>query len=117
MLCGVCGGVIGLVKNKKFCAAHPSVCEHPLTHSKRTFNLKPDTLYIMSSKKGAMHDATLLPTLNGNCIPADKELVDLLNDEQPVAMWHVYFDGYNTMEENTGQNELETPILMLHGKP
>jgi hypothetical protein len=23
----VCGGVIGLPENKKFCAAHPSVCE------------------------------------------------------------------------------------------
>jgi hypothetical protein len=33
--------------------------------------------------------------------------VDLLNDEHPAAMLHVYIDGCNTVEEITGQNELE----------
>jgi hypothetical protein len=104
----ICGGVIGVIENKKFCAAQPNQCEHRLTHSKRKFDLQPNTLYVMSSKKGASHD-TLLPKLNANCIPADKELVDLLSDERPVAMWHVYFDGCNTLEEATGENELEAP--------
>jgi hypothetical protein len=63
----------------------------------------------MSSKKGAMH-AMLLPNkLDGNCIPANTELIDLLNDERPVAMWHVYFDGCNTVKEATGYNELDAP--------
>jgi hypothetical protein len=68
-----------------------------MMHSKRKFDLQPDTLYVMSSKKGAGR-ATLLPTLNANCIPADKELVDLLSDKRPVAMWHIYVDGCNTLE-------------------
>jgi hypothetical protein len=104
----ICGGVIGAMENKKFCATLPSQCEHCLTHSKRKFDLKPDTLYVMSSKKGGTH-ATLLPKLDVNCIPADKELVDLLNDERPVAMRHIYIDGCNTVEETTCQNELEVP--------
>jgi hypothetical protein len=104
----VCGGIIGVGDNKKFCAAHPSQCEHPLTHSKRKFDLEPNTLYIMSSKKGGMH-ATLLPKLDERCIPSDKALVDLLDDERPIAMWHVYFDGCNTVEDATGQNELDAP--------
>jgi hypothetical protein len=103
----ICGGAIGAVENKKFCTAHPSECEHQL-HAKRKLELKPDTLYVMSSKKGAMH-ATLLPKLDVHCIPEDKALVDLLNDERPVAMWHVYFDGCNTVEEVSGANELDAP--------
>jgi hypothetical protein len=103
-----CGGVIGVIENQKFCAAHPSLCEHRLTHSKRKFDLDSNTLYVMASKKGAMH-ATLLPKLDGNCIPSDKALSDLLEDERPVAMWHVYFDGCNTVEETTGANELAAP--------
>jgi hypothetical protein len=104
----ICGGVIGVIENKNLCAAQPNQCEQRLTHSKRKFDLQPNTLYVMSSKKGASQ-ATLLPKLNANCIPADKELVDLLSDERPVAMWHVYFDGCNTLEESTGENELEAP--------
>jgi hypothetical protein len=104
----ICGGVIGIMENKKFCAAHPSLCDHPLIHGKRKFELQPDTLYVMSPKKGAMH-TTLEPKLAGMCVPSDKALVDLLNDERPVAMWHVYFDGCNTTETLTGYNELETP--------
>jgi hypothetical protein len=55
-----------------------------------------------------MH-TTLEPKLAGNCVPSDKALVHLLNDERPVAMWHVYFDGCNTTKETTGFNELEAP--------
>jgi hypothetical protein len=66
-----------------------------------------DTLYVMSPKKGAMH-ATLLPTLGYSYIPGDVTLDDLLRDERPVAMWHVYFDGCNASEEATGEdNELQ----------
>jgi hypothetical protein len=65
-------------------------------------------VYVMASKKGVMH-TTLLPKLDGICIPSDKELSDLLDDERPVAMWHVYFDGCNTVEETTGANELAAP--------
>jgi hypothetical protein len=108
----VCSGVIGIVENKNICAVHPSLCDHPLTHGKIKFELQPDTLYVVSSKKGAMH-ATLEPTLVGNYVPSDKALVDLLNDERPVAMWHVYFDGHNTAEETTGHNELEAPKDVL----
>jgi hypothetical protein len=63
----------------------------------------------MSSKKGAMH-VTLLPKLDDSCVPADKELIDLLNDERPVAMWHVYFDGCNMVEEVMGRNKLDAPL-------
>jgi hypothetical protein len=101
----VCGGVIGLPENKKFCAAHPSVCDYPATHRGKRVDLMTDTLYIMSPKKGAMH-ATLFPTLGFNYIPSDVKLADLLNDERPVAMWHVFFDGCNASEEATGANEL-----------
>jgi hypothetical protein len=108
----ICGGIIGTGENKKFCMAHPSQCDHHLTHAKRKFEIVPDTLYIMSSKKGGMH-ATLLPTLSGICIPADKALVDLLSNEIPITMWHVYFDKCKTAEEATGQNELEAPKDLL----
>jgi hypothetical protein len=37
---------------KQFCVAHPSLCDHPLTHEKIKFQLQLDTLYVMSSKKG-----------------------------------------------------------------
>jgi hypothetical protein len=104
----ICGGVIGVTENKKLCAAHPSLCNHPLTHGKRKFELQSDTLYVMSPKKGAMH-ATLEPKLTAICAPSDKAFVDLLNDKRPVAMWHVYFDGCNTTKESIGQNELEAP--------
>jgi hypothetical protein len=104
-----CGGIIGIVENKKLCASqHPSLCEHCLTHSKRKFDLEPNTLYVMSSKKGAMH-ATLLSKLDENCIPFDKALVDLLDDERHIAMWHVYFDGCKMVEESTGRNKLDAP--------
>jgi hypothetical protein len=104
----ICSGIIGIVETKKFCASHPSLCEHRLTHSKRKFDLEPNTLYVMSSKKRAMH-ATLLPKLDENCIPFDKALVDLLDDERPIAMWHVYFDGRKMVEESTGRNKLDAP--------
>jgi hypothetical protein len=65
----ICGGAIGAVENKKFCAAHPSQCEHQLTHSKQKLELAPNMLYVMSSKKGEMH-ATLLPKMDINCVPA-----------------------------------------------
>jgi hypothetical protein len=76
----ICGGIIGARKNKKFCAAHPSVCDHPLMHGKRKLNLAPNTVYVMSAKQGGMH-ATLLPTLLGNCVPEDKEIGNLLDDD------------------------------------
>jgi hypothetical protein len=60
----------------------------------------------MSPKKGAMH-VTLFPTLGLNYIPADVNLSDLLSEERPIAMWHVYFDGCNASEEATGNNELQ----------
>jgi hypothetical protein len=47
--------------------------------------------------------------LDENCVPADKELIDLLNDERPVAIWHIYFDGCNTVEEAMGRTELDAP--------
>jgi hypothetical protein len=62
----------------------------------------------MAPKKGAIH-ATLLPSLGVHCIPSDKDLAVLMDDERPVATWHVYFDGCNTSEEATGENELEAP--------
>jgi hypothetical protein len=102
----VCGGVIGLPENKKFCAVHPNDCDFQVTHRWKKFDLQPDTFYIMSPKKGAVH-AHLLPTLKGNFVPADVSLSDLLDDERPVAMWHVYFDGCNASEESTGDNELQ----------
>jgi hypothetical protein len=86
----ICGGVIGAVDNKKFCATHPSQCEHRLTHAKRKFDLVANTLYVMSPKRGAVH-ATLEPNLSGTCVPANKELV--------------YFDGCRSLEESTGENE------------
>jgi hypothetical protein len=103
----VCGGVIGLLENKKFCAAHPSLCDYQVTHRSKRVDLITDTLYVMSPKKGAMH-ATLLPTLGCNFIPADVKLANLLSEERPVAMWHVYFDGCNASEEVTGDNELQS---------
>jgi hypothetical protein len=65
----------------------------------------------MSAKQGGMHDTLLPSTLSGNCVPEDKEISDLLDDERPIAMWHVYFKGCNTAEpeESTGQTELEAP--------
>jgi hypothetical protein len=104
----ICGGIIGIGENKKFCTAHPSQCEHTLTHSKRKLDLESNTLYVMSSKKGTVH-ATLLPKLDERCIPRDKALVDLLDGKRPIAMWHVYFDGCNTVEESTGHNKLDVP--------
>jgi hypothetical protein len=104
----VCGGVIGLPENKKFCAAHPSMYDYQVTHRSKRVDLITDTLYVMSPKRGAMH-ATLLPTLGCNYIPADVKLADLLSEERPVAMWHVYFDGCNASEEATGDNELQAP--------
>ncbi len=102
----VCGGVIGAVENKKFCVVHPRLCEFQASHGRKKFELEANTLYVMSAKKGGLH-ATLLPTLRENCIPADKGLGDLLADERPIAMWHVYFDGCNTSEASTGHNELK----------
>jgi hypothetical protein len=67
-----------------------------------------DTLYVMSPKKGVMH-ATLLPMLGCSYIPVDITLDDLLRDERPVVMWHVYFDSCNASEEATGNNELQPP--------
>jgi hypothetical protein len=55
--------------------------------------------------------ATLLPKLDGNCVSADKELVDLLNDEMPVTMWRIYFDGCNTIEAAMGCNKLDAPTI------
>jgi hypothetical protein len=103
----ICGGVIGLPENKKFCAAHPKDCEFQVTHRWKKVDLQADTFYVMSPKKGAVH-ANLLPTLQGNFIPSDVTLSDLLDDERPVAMWHVYFDGCNASEESTGKNELQS---------
>jgi hypothetical protein len=60
-----------------------------------------DMLCVMSPKRGAMH-AALLPMLGFNYIPSDVKLADLLSDERPVFMWHVYFDGCNASEKATG---------------
>jgi hypothetical protein len=57
----------------------------------------------MSPKKGVMH-AMLLPKLDGNRVPSDKEIADLLDDEPPVSMWHMYFDGCNTSDDATREN-------------
>jgi hypothetical protein len=102
----ICGGVIGSPENKKFCAAHPNDCGFQATHRGKKVELHPDTLYVMAPKKGAIH-ANLLPTLKGRYVPSDVILADLLEDERPVSMWHVYFDGCNASEEATGENELQ----------
>jgi hypothetical protein len=60
----ICGGVIGLPENKKFCAAHPNDCGFQATHWGKKVELHPDALHVMAPKKGAMH-ANLLPTLKG----------------------------------------------------
>ena len=104
----VCGGVIGAVENKKFCAAHPSVCEFQLSHLSKKFQLGTDSLYVMSPRKGSMH-ATLVPRLDRSCVPKNKTIEDLLNEEKPISVWHVYFDECNAMEEAAGENELEAP--------
>lgn len=39
-------------------------------------------MYVMLPKKGVL----LLPKLDGNCAPVDKEIVEHLNNERPVAM-------------------------------
>jgi hypothetical protein len=102
----VCGGVIGLPENKKFCAAHTSVCGCQASHRGKKANPHPDTLHVMAPKKGATH-ANLRPALKGSHIPSDVILADLLEEERPVAMWHVCFDGCNVSEEATGENELQ----------
>ena len=101
----VCGGVIGSPDNEKFCAARPGDCAFQLTHLNKKFELGTDSLCVMSPKKGSIH-ATLFPRLPRNCIPNDKALEDLLNDERSVPMWHVHFDECKAAEEATGDNEL-----------
>ena len=101
----VCGGVIGSPDNKKFCAVHPSECAFQRTHLGTKFELVTDSLYVMCPKKGSLY-ATLGPRLPRNCVPKNKALEDLLNDERPVPMWHVYFDECKAAEDSTGDNEL-----------
>jgi hypothetical protein len=102
----ICGGIIGLPANKKFCAAHPNDCGFQATHRGKKVEPHPNALHVMAPKKGAMH-ANLLPTLKGSYVPSDVILADLLEDERPVSMWHVCFDGCNASEEATGENELQ----------
>jgi hypothetical protein len=102
----VCGGVIGSPENKKFCAAHPSVCGHEATHHRKKVDLHPDALHVMAPKKGTTH-ANLPPALKGSHIPSDVILSDLLKDERLVDMWHVHFDGCNASEEGTRENKLQ----------
>ena len=87
----ICGGVIGHPENKKFCVAHPSVCDYPTSHARNKVELSSNTFYVMSTKKGALH-ATLLPTLGERYLPPDVKITDLLTDDRPVAMWQVYFE-------------------------
>ena len=101
-----CGGVIGSPDNKKFCAVHPSECAFQRTHLGTKFELVTDSLYVICPKKGSLY-ATLGPTrLPRNYVPKNKALEDLLNDERPVPMWHVYFDECKAAEDPTGDNEL-----------
>ena len=87
----VCGGVIGAGENKKFCVAHPSLCEFQLAHAGKKFQLGTDCFCAMSPKKGGSH-ATLVLSLPRNILPRNAELEDLLKEDRPVAMWHVCFD-------------------------
>jgi hypothetical protein len=77
---------------------------------KNKVGLQPDTLHVMSPKKGETH-ANLPPRLKRSFIPSDASFVDLLEDECPVAMWRVYFDGCNASEEEaiTGDNKPQGP--------
>ena len=59
----------------------------------------------MSPKKGGLH-ATLVPSLSRNFLPRNTDLEDLLSEELPAAMWHVYFDECKALEDASGENEL-----------
>jgi hypothetical protein len=103
-----CGGVIGDAENRKFCAAHPSLCEHQLSHLGKNFQLGTDSLCVMSAKKGGVH-AVLCPEPSRNCVPDNnKDLEELLDDARPASVWHVFFGECNAAEDAAGENELGT---------
>jgi hypothetical protein len=95
----VCGGAIGNTR-VKFCSKEN--CEI-VSHGKSKVHLLSDTLYVKCKRE----QARFQPSMEVAKLPMGQDLLSLMNDKRPLAVWEAFFDGLTAYEARTGEKELE----------